>query len=244
MRAFQGSLRAGNLAPGQEAADLIRKIYLEWCRNDIANRAAFTFFTIGSACRWSEQVLGSASGDHWLVISSLSPDGVWETRTPPRFADRLSLRNFLDRLKPETRQQRISRIKHFVDELLDSGYEGNILLDKVANETGYRRSAVRDTLLALQNSAHYRLYKTAEGLLAVGRKTGTLGTSITTADFHRSWLSHLACLTPAVTVGIWFVKDWILGRPFSARAVLALVPLVYAGEWLSTRLRKWRGNKE
>ena len=115
------------------------------------------------------------TGDHWLVVSSPKADGTFQTRVPPRFADRLSLRNFLDRLRPETRQQRILKIKQFVDERLAQGYEGNIDLEKVHNETGYRRAAVRDALLALQRSGHYRLYKTPEGLLAVGRKTAKLG---------------------------------------------------------------------
>ena len=236
---FEATFGPEILPPGQDVVDLIRNIYREWSRSDTANQAAFTFFTIGSVFRWTEQVIGCAAGDHWLVVSGLDSDGTWETSTPPRFADRPSLRSFLDRLKPETLQQRISKIKHFVDDLLDSGYQGNILVGKVANATGYQNSVVRDALLALQRSEpeHYRLYR-LEGRLAVGLKSSKLGTLVTAADLHQGWLSRLACLSPAVTVGIWFVKDVILGRPFDTWAFAALLPLAYAGEWLNTRFRR------
>jgi hypothetical protein len=233
------------LAPGQEVVDLVRDIYLEWSRSDTHNQAAFTFFTIGSASRWSEQVVGCAAGDHWVVVSSQNPDGTtWDTRTPPYFAHRLSLRNFLDRLKPETRDERISKTKHYVDKLLNEAYEGNIRLDKVAEATGYRRSVVRDALFALQGSGHYHLYKTSQGEVAVGRKGPKLGTMLTAADFHPGWLSRMAFLSPAVTVCVWFARDAILGRPSHWLAMLACFPVAFAGEWLNTRFRKWQGNKE
>jgi hypothetical protein len=242
--AFKANCGPELLPPSQKVANLICEVYWEWSRSSAANQPAFTFFTIGSALEWPEQLPAHATGDHWLVVSSLRTDGTFKTSVPPRFADRLSLRNFLDRLKPETRQQRIFKIKQFVDERIQQGYGGNIHLDMIHNGTGYRRSSVRDALLALQNSGHYHLYKTPEGLLAVGARTTQLGAVITAAGLQRTWLAHLACLGPAVTVGVWFLKDVILGRPFDMWAFAALLPLAYAGEWLNTRFRKWQGNKE
>ena len=61
---------------------------------------------------------------------------------------------------------------------------------------------------------------------------------------HRSWLTHLACLGPAVSAGIWFVKDLILGRPFEIWGFAVMIPLAYGGEWLTTHLSKLRENKE
>ncbi len=232
------------LPPSQGVVDLIRDVYAEWSRTGAGRNAAFTFFTIGSTLGWPEQVVGYAAGDHWLAVSSRKGDGTFKTSVPPRFADRLSLRNFLDRLKPETRQQRILRIKEFVDGRLAEGYQGNIDLEKVAQGTGYRRTATLDALLALQSSGHYRLYKTPGGFVAIARQTANGGGTLTAAGLHRGWASHLAFLGPAVTVCVWFGRDTILGRPFQAWAVLACLPLAYAGEWLNTRFRNWRGRKE
>jgi hypothetical protein len=100
------------LAPSsQETVDLVRETYQQWSRES-AQRATFAFFTVASASPWPDQVAGYAAGDHRLVVSSRAVDGNWRTSAPPRFADRLSLRNFMDRLRPETRQHRISRINY------------------------------------------------------------------------------------------------------------------------------------
>lgn len=232
------------LPPSQSTVDAVQGAFQEWQRGHGQNRPAFTFFTIGSAQAWPEEMTGHAASDHWLVMSSPGKDGTWETRTPPRFADRLSLRNFLDRLKPVTQQQQISRIKCCVDELLNSGYEGNVHLEKIAKETGYRRTAVRDALAALRDSGHYRLYETAEGVLAVDSRTATLGTPATPARHRHRWLIRLALLGPAIGVAIWFLRDVIIGKPFDFGSFLVSVPLAYAGEWLNTRLRKWQEDKE
>ncbi len=240
---FQAPGQPALSAPGQETIDLIHSVYQKWVREN-GQQAAFAFFTVASASPWPEQVIGHAAGDHWLVVSGLKSDGEWQTSTPPRFVDRLSLRNFMDRLRPETRQQRISKIKRFVDELLDSGYDGNIHLEKIARETGYRRTAVRDALLSLQDSGHYRVYRTPEGVIAVGRKATRRGTTVTAATFRRGWLARIACLGPAVSVGVWFAKDLILGRSFEVWGFAAMIPLAYGGEWLNTRFRNWREDKE
>jgi len=231
------------LPPNQKDIDLIFNIYKQWSQS-ISKRAAFSFYSIASAYSWPSQITGYAAGDHWFVVSSLGDDGIWRMSTPPRFADRLSLRNFMDRLRPETRQQRISKIKHFVDELLDSGYEGNITLEKITNETTYRRAAIRDALIALQDSGHYRVYRTSDGVLAVGSRASKIGTTVRRKHNYGNWLARVACLGPAVSVGIWFVKDLILGRPFEVLGFIAMIPLAYSGEWLNTRFRKWREDKE
>ncbi|MCA9209124.1 MAG: hypothetical protein KDA55_12240, partial [Planctomycetales bacterium] len=228
---------------GQDVIDLVRDIYEQWSRES-GQRSAFAFFTLASASQWPDQVKGHAAGDHWVVVSSCTADGRWRTSAPRRFADRLSLRDFMDRLRPETRQQRISRVKGRVDEFIGSGYAGNIHVDKLAKEIGYRRTAVRDALFALQGSGHYRVYRTPEGQIAIGPKESTIGTALLAPTIHRNWLARVACLGPAVSVGIWFVKDVILGRPFEVLGFAAMIPLAYGGEWLNTRFRKWRENKE
>jgi hypothetical protein len=101
-----------------------------------------------------------------------------------------------------------------------------------------------DALQALQDSGHYRIYRTSEGVLAVGRKTSTVGKTVTAARFRSRMLVRLACLAPAIGVGIWFVKDLILGRPSDAWAIAAIILMTYGGEWLNTRLSRWREDKE
>jgi len=232
------------LPPTPGTTDMVQDVVQQWARSRRANGATFTFFTIGSASPWPEPMTGHAAGDHWVVLSALTADGKWQTRTPPRFADRLSLRDFLDRLRPVTAQQRISQIKLFVDGLLNSGYEGSIHLEKIAKETGYRRSAVCDALLALQDSGHYQLYKTSNGTLAVGPQTTTWGIPVTMPHAGGHWLCRLACLGPAIGVTIWFIKDVIMGEPVELRSFMVSVPLAYAGEWLDTRFGRWREDKE
>ena len=240
---FQAPGKPGLSSPGQDAIDMVRDVYNQWSQSS-GKHAAFAFFTIASASPWPGQITGHAAGDHWLVVSNLESNGTWRTSAPPRFADRLSLRNFLDRLYPETRQQRISRIKRFVDGLLESYYDGNINLEKIAKETGYRRTTIRDALLTFQDSGHYRVYRTSAGVLAVGSKTSQIGTTVKGDIASRDWLARVTCLGPAVSVGIWFAKDLILGRPFQVWGFVTMIPLAYGGEWLNTRFRKWREDKE
>jgi len=150
----------------------------------------------------------------------------------------------MDRLRPETRKHRISKMKRFMAELLDSGCEGNIHLEGIAKETRYRRTAVRDALLILQASGHYWVYGTQEGEIAVGQKGTKLGTLVTAPTLLGSSLARMACLGVVVSVGVWFAKDFILGHPFGVLGFAAMIPLAYVGEWLNTRFRKWRENKE
>jgi hypothetical protein len=232
------------LAPNQSAVEAVQSAFQEWQRDHGQKQSAFTFFTIGAAQPWPQEVASHAASDHWLVVSSPDRDGVWQTRTPPRFADRLSLRDFLDRLRPVTQQQRISRVKQCVDELLNSGYEGNVHLEKIAKETGYRRTAVREALAALQDSGHYRLYETAEGILAVSAQTAALGFPVTASRARGRWLIRLALLGPAIGVTIWFLRDVIIGKPFDFVSFFVSVPLAYTGEWVNTRLGKWQEDKE
>lgn len=227
----------------QEMVDLVCDVYKRWMAEN-KQHASFTFFTMGSSSPWPETMEGHAASDHWLILCDYSKDGTWDCRTPPRVADRLSLRNFMDRLRPETRQQRISRVKTCVDEYLKAGYEGNIHLEKIAAETGYRRTAVRDAFLAIQELGHYRVYRTHEGDIAVGSADTKMGRVLAAGSFRRSWFSRIACLGPAFSVGIWFMKDWFLGQPFRFWGFASMIPLAYAGEWLNTHFRKWHENKE
>ena len=146
--------------------DIVERLYRDWAANQAS--VQFTFFTIGSATGWFDGMKGSAGGHAWTLLSCPDGSGRWQTSVPAHFAAKLSLRNFLDRLYPETRQQRVSRVKSIVDEYITGGYEGNILLDKVAGETGYRRTVIREAFSAMQDSGHYKCYRVNDQI-AIGK---------------------------------------------------------------------------
>jgi hypothetical protein len=187
---------------------------------------------------------GHSAGDHWLVVSSLREDGRWQTSVPPRFADRLSLRNFMDVLRPETRQERISRIKHYVDDLLVSGYEGNIYLEKIREATGYRRTTIQDALLSIQGSGHYRLYR-LDGDVAVGPESSKRGVRLTPRSFRHGLRKGVSGLfTSAVNVGVWVIVAALMGETRWLWMLTAALPLAVIAEHINKRFQMWREDKE
>jgi len=230
----------------QAVIEAVRQTYQQWltCKRPATSR--FSFITTGAPKPCSHEVAATASGDYRVILSWRNPDGTWETRFPSGFVDRLSLRNLLDRLKPETREQRVSKIKHAIDELLDTGYEGNAHLDKIAKATGYRRTHVRDTFLALQREGGYRLYWTGQHILAIDRQIGRQGRGITAATFHRNWiLRNLpTILSPLAGIGIWFVADFLLGKPFQYSRFAVVLPLAYLGAMITKCVDRVWSDKE
>ncbi|HEY8667343.1 MAG TPA: hypothetical protein VIL86_11795, partial [Tepidisphaeraceae bacterium] len=212
------------------------------------DKAAFTFFTIGSPLPWPAEVEGMSAGDSLTVCCG--PGGEkgsaagWDVRVPPQFAAPASARDFIDRLRPETRQQRISKIKTIVDDLLDTGYEGNIHVDKLARQSGYRRSAVQDALFAMQESGHYRLYKMDDGQLAVDRKSG--GQRINPSSIRRGTFAKFAVtiVVMGLTVGISTARGLLMNGPIHPWSMVALLPLMYVGRIADRRLNRLMDAKE
>lgn len=234
--------------PGPATIDLIQNVYKRWVE-DQNKRPIFTFFTVASSLPWAESVTGQAGGNHWLMVSDLKKDGTFESSLPPLDGYRLSFRDFIDCLKPETRQDRISRIKLAIDGLLNTGYQGNIHVKLISKETGYPLRIIKDALFTLvrenqQDTDGYRVYTTDSGEIAIGRKTGTRGKTRNLEGSQQKWLPHLIFLVPAIGVGIWYARDVILGRQFDIMGFATMIPLAYTGEWLKTRFRFWGGNKE
>ncbi len=157
--------------PSQEMVDLVYRTYAKWRVEP--HGSAFAFMTYGAAGIWPEHVVGQATSDRCVIISGLGSDGRWDTRTPPRAADELSFQLFLERLKPETRQQRISKIEQTITDLLGSGYDGNLHVKKIAKATGYDADTVRDAFMSLHRSGRYRMYKTVDNMAAVERRKGS-----------------------------------------------------------------------
>lgn len=168
--------------PGQDAIDMVRQIHAQWLKNN-GQPGSFVMYTIGSMLPWSGALQGHAGGNAWLLVSTLGDDGGWQTALPPSFAADQSFRDFMDLLRPETRQQRVFVIKDYVDARLEEGYEGNLHLDKIAKATGRRRSVILDAFRALHDSGRYRLYRTPEGQIAVGHASSKMGETITEIDY-------------------------------------------------------------
>ncbi len=181
--------------PSTQDVGLIRRLISEAKAAFCRQRPVFVFYTIGGASTWLADPKSLFGGDFCVFLSRPTGGKEWDTVTPPLFASRSSFRNFLDRLRPLTRQDRISKVKTAVDNLLADGFQGNITLDKVKKLTGYRRTQIRDAFLAIQEFGDYKVYwmdGKKGGMLAIGAKVHRPGPAVTPADFRSSWfLDHV-----------------------------------------------------
>ena len=97
----------------------------------------------------------------------------------------------------------------------------------------------------MHESGHYRLYKTDTGEVAVDRKTNlTGGAERVLAGKKRLSLYLLTLASPIVGVGIWLIKDLILGRGFDGKAFLVMIPLAYAGRLLDRQVSRMQIEEE
>ena len=237
---FERGAGARLVGPGADVLDAVRAAYRQWKDRD-GSVPRFTFYSLGSHARWDDKLHGHAAGDHWLVFSSANADArTWEVRTPPRYGDRMSLRNFLDRLKPETRGQRISRIKYLVDELLET--ERNVLLEDVAEKTRYRKSVVRDAFLTMQQQSPdaYRLEKRYDGRVQIRKAQPGERIGITEASFRKTLIRRhiLGLLGTAAGAGGWVIKDWIRSARFDPTGFFILIPTVYVASCLQAIINR------
>ena len=226
-------------APSAELVDLARSLYDKWRKSENIAAPRFTFYTLAAPVAWESAVRGVAGGDHWVVCSSPEGEGGWQVRKPPRFADRVSLADFLDRLVPETRQHRISVIKTAVDTLLDSHYGGNVHLELIKRETGYRRSAVRDAFAAMQGRGGYRIYRTSDGHLAIDKRTGEGGIRIagpsTALKVARTCAGGVAVAAVATAVP-QLLQLGVNGTPITIGGIIFGAVQVYATGVVTKRL--------
>ena len=239
---FEQSHNPAFIALRQQLVNKVLHVYETW-NSESSMHPIFKFFTIGSMSKSLDQKMASSAGDHWTVVSFYANDGTINTIKPPPSIDRLSLCNFLDLICPETRQQRISKIRQVVDnKLIGIGYPGNFSVDDIKKQTGYRRALIQDALLQFQETGHYRVYRQGEMnkicvCLPEAKHVPQTAHTVSSAYFRQTFaLRYLAYLSPLVGVSIWFAKDVILGKPFEAFGLIAIVPLAYAGRWVETWL--------
>jgi len=206
------------LPPDQALVDDLWATYRKWLTAQQLD-PSFTFVTIGCAAGPPRAVPVEAH-DRIVVLSHLDSAGSWNTILPKRFGDRHAMRDFLDRLKPETHPERVARIKDCVDALILEG--GNVTVEKVKNRTGYRRSAIQAAFATLQREAaeNYRLYRTSSGQLAIRTSRPGEPITLTTASLRLGFLRRHALRFLGAALG---ASGWLLREALHLSGVFGFV---------------------
>ena len=221
--------------PDSALLNAIQSIYEEWA---LKKRSVnYTFFTIGTTQPWPAEMTGTASGRSWTSLSSASSDKRWATSTPPQFASKLYLRNFLEALRPETFEQVVERVKGAVDEKIGGGFPGNIRLELIAKKTSYRRTIIRHAFQSMQESGHYECYW-VDKELAIQKRTDK-GAIVIHPQEHPYVKYRLGILLPAA-LGIlgWQCLNYVTSGEFQVLSFLIVPPFVYAGKCLEIVIKR------
>ena len=219
-----------------EITEIVRNIYRIWDKKQ-QSEEKFTFYTIGNSQQLSERTKGVAGSDHLILLSGLDKQKKWQTVSSPQFAAGLYLRNFIERLYPETRQQKISNVKHAVDRYTWPD-DGNILLEKIAEETGYRRTSIKEAFNAMQDSKHYECYK-VNGEIAIrpvkDRKQKVLQIE-TEPSFVRY---HIGMFGGAViTLASWRMGALLFGEKISLISLLLGGLIIHTGKCIEVAIKR------
>jgi hypothetical protein len=227
--------------PTVEMLQAVRAVYQQWAagRADVGE----CFFTVGIA----ERLPGDFPSPTGLAMDSLvtfSPDGSWIVCPRDEEIGRHSLRDYFERLKPETRDQRLSKIRKAVDEDFDC-YTGNVSESRLKRGTGYRRSLVRDAFFHLQekHSDQYCLEKLdSSGELIIKRppKEGRV-VPLTPSSFGSQIRRHILGISAlAVGTGLAMGAGWLsdqLGLPKPVSYILSVL-ITYVGQLLQKAINK------
>jgi hypothetical protein len=219
----------------------VEDTYNRWLAEYPGAHPNFTFFAIGTGGDVAGHLENVTSGDHWLVLSWPAPDGKWTSPELEKFPRRLALRDFLERLLPETREERLCRIKECVDGLFIEG--GNVTLERVKRETGYRRSVARDAFFQLQKTAPdlYRLWK-KDDQLAIRKAGKGEPVKITSASFGRKFIRRhfLQILGVALASALGLLAGWLvtqLGLTGYVGFMLGLL-IAYVGSCIQNHINR------
>lgn len=206
--------RAGNpqfAVVTQQMLEAVHEVYENWNSEAAHGRPCAAFFTLAVEGDLPDYLHVPASGTHWDMLVAFRPDGAWTVPPPRQEIERLSMRDFLDRLKPETLEQRVSRIRKCLDEQLEN-FRGNVSETRVKQLLGCRRSQVREGFFILQ-ARHpdlYRLKLIANDELAVERPKPGEGIAITApASIRRAVRKHalgLISLAVGATLAVGSAK--------------------------------------
>ena len=227
----------------QQILDAVRAVYGRWAKSRAGAAAGSTFFTLAVEGELPSHLHTPASGVHWEMLVAFQPDGSWTAPPPLQEIERLSLRNFLDRLKPETREQRLSAIRKVVDHEIKF-YEGNVSESHIKKQTGHRRSQVRETFTQLE-AGHpdlYRVKKLPRGELAIKRpEPGQAPPATSPGSIRKALHKHsLGVLSLAVAGGLAMGNVWLkdhLGLPLWLSFGLGIL-IAYFGQVVQKAINK------
>ncbi len=160
--------------PTQEVANALLAEYRNWLGKSGGEKPVYTYLTFASPCAWPQGVAGVQAGDYLTVYCSrpASADD-WTVRMPEHATAPQAVCGFLDRLRPETRDDFAGKLREKIDEEL---YNGNPVHVKWLYETldrEYSRLSIQQTLLDLQDTGDYQLYWTRSKQLAIANLTIT-----------------------------------------------------------------------
>jgi hypothetical protein len=228
----------------QVLIDAVQDAYSAWRKARGGRQPVFAFISFGSI-ECPSAGPSAAAGDYWLLFSCPDSAGRWKTNVPRRFGDRPAIREFVDRLKPETAPERVSCIKDCVDELIPEG--GNVTVERVKNRTGYRKSTIRRAFLTLQDQAGdaYRMYKTTDGQYAIRKSKPGERINVGAGSFRRGFARRhgLRLVGTAMGVGGWLIRGMLDISGITGFVVLVL--MVYVTSCIQSVLnRRAEENKE
>jgi C1A family cysteine protease len=232
--------------PSADALQAVRDRVAQRLAAAPQRRPVYTFYSVASAAAWPEGMKGIAAGDHCILLSHRTASGDWHTLSSPFFATRTSFRNFLERIYPVTRQERVSRIKATVDALLAEGYQANITVEKIAKQTGYRQTTVQDAFVTMQQVSpdKYRVQRPDRQQVAIRPCRPGEPVKITAASFQKGFLRRHFLLLVSAAVGVsgWLARDWLVKNGFVTSedlwSIVILISLVYVTGLLQTQINR------
>jgi len=101
-------------------------------------KGQYVFYTVGVGTEWAGSPSGVKGGDYGAVVSALDKDGNWSVSTPGYLTENASLRDFVDRLFPIADEDRMSKVKSYVDEHLFGGFLGAAEVARGLKKGAYR----------------------------------------------------------------------------------------------------------
>lgn len=194
--------------------------FQSWCDADPAlHHAGPLFMGLAMASDLRPDLTWQRHQGIWTVVTRRLAPAPVDAYSPPaplcqvpdeahRFRPSLPEgRDFLDRLKPESDEERATCVRGWVD-FVNEVEGGNASVAKIAHKTGYRRSVVLRAFFGLQRDRDYRVRELPDRTLqrdervVLTRARPGEGISITAELFSPSWLRRHALRIGAVALGV------------------------------------------
>lgn len=220
---------------------LVRKVFGTWKARHAPEAEAFTYYSIGLDARHSaipELLVPAADVEVWECLWVADGGERLQFRTPPRAGFKRFRRDFTERLLPETREERLCRVRAVIDQYRREFFRGSITIALLREATGYRSSVLRDLLLELEarDGSEEKGYaiRLAKGkskgdldAIEVMRPVGAEGRQVRPEWYRPRWWIRLLWLgvpTAAATILARYVGEWTAGRtlPLWASVCVAL----------------------